>query len=251
MGGSALVLTVAAVGILHTIVPDHWAPIVVVARSRGWSLAHTARAAAGAGLGHVVTTLILGALVWYAGSFAAARYAHEVTLISALALIGFGAWIAYGGWREAHGHGHGHEHGHDHGHDHHGHAHLHRHDDGTEHVHWHEHHDDDIHEINGGAAVLHEHGHAVAGRTALLLILGSSPMVEGIPAFLAASTYHPSLLLTMAVVFAASTIVTYVVLSVAGLRGLERTGLGAIERYGEMLSGIVVALVGIYQLVGG
>lgn len=243
MGGSALVLTVAAVGILHTIVPDHWGPIVVVSRQRGWTIAQTARAAAFAGVGHVTTTLLLGAVVWYAGSLAAAQYAREVTLISAIALIAFGAWIAYGGWREAIGHGHAHHHD--------AHAHLHRHGDGTEHVHWHEHHDEDTHDVIDGVAIMHDHSHAATGRTALLLILGSSPMIEGIPAFLAASTYHPRLLLTMALVFAASTILTYVAFSVAGLRGVQRRGLGVFERYGEMLSGIVVALAGVYQLFGG
>jgi putative Mn2+ efflux pump MntP len=242
-GSGALVLTVAAVGILHTIVPDHWGPIVVVARQRGWSVAQTARAAAMAGVGHVTTTLLLGAIVWYAGTLAAAQYAREVTLVSALALIAFGVWIAYGGWREARGHDH-----HDHAHA--GHGHLHRHSDGTEHVHWHEHHDSDWHE-SGDVAVFHEHSHAATGRTALLLILGSSPMVEGIPAFLAASTYHPRLLVTMAVIFAAATILTYVALSVTGLRGVQRRGLGTLEQYGEMLSGLVVAAVGIYQLLGG
>ncbi len=243
-GSSALVLTVAAVGVLHTVVPDHWGPIVVVARQRGWSLMQTARAAAMAGVGHVTTTLLLGAIVWYAGSIAAAQYAREVTLVSAIALIAFGAWIAYGGWREARGDNH------HHGHAHSAHGHLHRHPDGTEHVHWHEHHDEDWHD-GGDVAVLHDHSHAATGRTALLLIVGSSPMIEGIPAFLAASTYHPQLLVTMAIVFAAATIVTYVALSVTGLRGVQRQGLGTLERYGEMLSGLVVAAVGVYQLLGG
>lgn len=251
MAGIALVFAVAAVGVLHTIVPDHWLPIAVVARQRGWSPAHTARAAALAGLGHVTTTLAIGAVVWYAGSVAAARYAHVVNLVAAVALIAFGAWIAYGGWREAAGHAHeshGHGHGHHHGHEHRAHAHVHRHDDATEHVHWHEHHDEDWHDVAEGVAVAHWHDHAASGRTALLLILGSSPMIEGIPAFLAASTYGLSLIVTMAIVFGAATILTYVALSVAGLRGMQRTGFGALERYGEMLSGVIVALVGIYQL---
>ena len=248
MGGSAaLVFTVAAVGVLHTIVPDHWGPIVVVARERGWSLAQTARAAATAAIGHVVTTLILGAIVWYAGSLAAAQYAREVTLVAAIALIAFGMWIAYGGWREASGHGHDH----DDGHEHFEHGHAHRHADGTQHVHWHAHEREHDWHAHDDVAVLHEHSHAATGRTALLLILGSSPMVEGIPAFLAASTYHPQLLAIMAVVFAASTIVTYVALSVAGLRGVQQRGLGKLEKYGEMLSGIIVALAGVYQLLGG
>ena len=40
-----LVGVVAAVGVLHTIVPDHWVPITLIARQRGWSTAETARAA--------------------------------------------------------------------------------------------------------------------------------------------------------------------------------------------------------------
>lgn len=74
-------------------------------------------------------------------------------------------------------------------------------------------------------------------------------MVEGIPAFLGASTRGPGLLATMAVVFALSTIVTYVAMCVAGIRGLQSTSLGPLERHGEMLSGLFVAAVGVYALV--
>jgi hypothetical protein len=34
-----LVGAVAAVGVLHTIVPDHWVPIALIARQRGWDRA--------------------------------------------------------------------------------------------------------------------------------------------------------------------------------------------------------------------
>ena len=241
--GVVLIVTVAAVGVLHTVVPDHWAPIVVLARQQGWSLRKTARSAALAGVGHVTTTLLLGALLWVVGATLAARYAHLVSLVSAVALLGFGLWIAYGGWRELQGHDDS-----AHGHAHFAHAHLHRHAGGTEHVHWHEHDESDWHAADGSEAVMHAHDHATSGRTALLLILGSSPMVEGIPAFLSASTHGPALLGAMAVVFAAATILTYVVMCVAGVRGLQRTSLGPLERYGEVLSGLFVAAVGVYAL---
>ena len=39
-----LVGAVATVGVLHTVVPDHWVPITLIARQRGWSSAQTARA---------------------------------------------------------------------------------------------------------------------------------------------------------------------------------------------------------------
>ena len=37
-----LVGAVAAVGVLHTIAPDHWVPITLIARQRGWSMSDTA-----------------------------------------------------------------------------------------------------------------------------------------------------------------------------------------------------------------
>jgi hypothetical protein len=70
-------------------------------------------------------------------------------------------------------------------------------------------------------------------------------MVEGIPAFFAAGKYGAGLILVMSVVFAISTILTYVVLCVYSTAGLQRVKLGAFERYGEVLSGAFIALVGL------
>lgn len=238
---AVLIFTVLAVGVLHTLVPDHWAPIAVLARQAGWSRARTARAAALAGVGHVTSTLLLGVIVWSIGAVFAARYAHDVDVVAGLALVAFGAWIAIAGWREGRNVECGPP-----GHEHFSHAHPHRHDDGTEHAHWHEHHVQDWHDA--GVAVPHEHAHGASSRTALLLVIGSSPMVEGLPAFFAASHYGAGLLIAMAIVFAAATVVTYVAVSVAAIAGLERMSFGRIERYGEALSGVVVMLAGIYAL---
>jgi len=238
----ALILAVAAVGVFHTIGPDHWMPIVALARSRGWSRGRTARAAAIAGIGHTLSTLAIGVVIWGVGAVFAARYAHGVNLVAALALLGFGGWVAWTGWRELKSGG-------AHGHEHFEHAHLHAHDGGMRHVHWHEHHREDWHPAEGGSAVLHAHAHAEHGRTALLLVLGSSPMIEGLPAFFAASNYGLALLALMSAVFAASTIATYVAVSTAALAGAERISFGFLERYGEVLSGLTIAAVGLFALL--
>jgi hypothetical protein len=70
-------------------------------------------------------------------------------------------------------------------------------------------------------------------------------MVEGVPAFFAASRYGIAVIALMAVVFAISTIATYVVLCVYSAAGLQRVSLGPFERYGEVISGVFIALVGI------
>jgi hypothetical protein len=387
-----LVATTLVVGVLHTIVPDHWVPITLIARQRGWSKGETAWAAVQAGTGHVVSTLIIALVVWLAGVAVATRFGHVVDTLSSLALIAFGGWIAISALREmrrghghgAHGHSHshdfsflqGHDHGHDAGHPHgpelqrvetghgvielsifedgapprfrltgvldglvtvetrresgarqvftfaprdgylesveeipephgfdvtiivqhgghahayrtafvehahhhhdhgdgHGHthddepiddplyapfrgdaavavrhAHVHRHGGGQPHAHWHDHDAATAHAISPETEAtppLHIHQHKTSARTALLLILGSSPMVEGIPAFFAAAKYGLPLILAMSVVFAASTIATYVLLCVYSTAGLQRVRLGAFERYGEVMSGAFIALIG-------
>jgi hypothetical protein len=380
-----LIGAVAVVGVLHTAVPDHWVPITLIARQRGWSVAETARASLIAGAGHVVSTLAIALVVWIAGVAVATRFGQLVDAAASVALVGFGGWIAISAWRQlsgghAHRHGHSHardftylgkdgihgpelqnidsghgelqlsiyeaglpprfrltgadadrigietlrpsgsrqafqfenhgtywesvdeipephgfdvdlivEHGghehryvtrfveHEHGH-HHGHGgkghehdyaeatrdplyaplhadaatltrhvHIHRHDRGPAHTHWHDHLPETAHLIAAveGEPPLHEHRHKMTARTALLVILGSSPMVEGIPAFFAAANYGVGLIVAMSVVFALSTIVTYVVLCVYSAAGLQRVRLGAVERYGEVLSGAFICLVGI------
>jgi hypothetical protein len=378
-----LIGAVATVGVLHTIVPDHWVPITLIARQRGWSKGETARASLQAGFGHVLSTLLIALAVWLAGVAVAAHFGHLVDTAASIALVAFGAWIAIAAWRElrgqgGHGHSHAHhfahlgageihgpeaqriptdgelvlsiyesgvpprfrvtgvaadairvetrraggkrqvflfanhgtywesveeiaephefdvivtvecggeahafeiqftEHNHVHGDDHdhglahdHGpepahdplyaplrgeaavltrYVHIHRHGRGTAHAHWHDHLPETAHHVAAGMEAeppLHEHRHKTSGRTALLLILGSSPMVEGIPAFFAAGKYGVGLIIAMSVVFAASTIATYVLLCVCSTAGLQRIRLGAFERYGEVLSGAFIALVGV------
>jgi hypothetical protein len=128
------------------------------------------------------------------------------------------------------------------------HFHVHRHGQTTLHAHWHDHAPASSHAVaaaSDAAPPLHQHRHKTTARTALLLILGSSPMVEGIPAFFAAGRYGIGLIAIMAAVFALSTIATYVLLCVSSTAGLARVSLGPFERYGEVLSGGFIALVGV------
>lgn len=290
MNWAALLLigAVAAVGVLHTVVPDHWLPIALIARERGWSRGETARAALQAGTGHILSTLAIAFAVWVAGIAFADRFGHLIDIASSLALIGFGGWIAISAWGELHhadgdAHRHAHNHGYPHSHTaeharprgateatsvhalaigddplyvpirgeaamltHH--LHLHRHGTGPVHRHWHDHLPTTAHPVLAAFAnepPLHRHRHKTTARTSLLLILGSSPMVEGIPAFFAAAKFGASVIVAMAGVFAFSTIATYVVLCVYSTAGLQRLRLGAVERYGEVLSGGVIAGTGV------
>jgi ABC-type nickel/cobalt efflux system permease component RcnA len=205
-----LIAAVAAVGVLHTIVPDHWLPIALMARQRGWSRTETARSALLAGTGHVLSTLAIAFLVWMAGVAAAKRVGAAIDTASSFALIGFGLWVAVSAWHERR-----HDHGHSHG--------------------------DQALETRDRSAAKR----GGSSRTALLLIVGSSPMLEGIPAFFAAGKYGIGLIAVMAAVFAASTIATYVLVCVTSAARLQSIEFSPLERYGEVLSGAAITLVGL------
>lgn len=235
-----MVGAVAAVGVLHTIVPDHWAPITIMARQQGWPRSQVVRAAALAGSGHTVSTLLIAILVWGLGAAIAVKFGHLASTLSSIALIAFGVWIAVASLVEIR------RHRHDHAQSHLGHGHRHRHADGPEHQHYHEHHTDDWHATDGSLALaaMHVHEHKTSSRTALLLIVGSSPMVEGIPAFFAAAKYGLLQLVIMMIVFAIATILTYIAMSVMAVSGLQRVSLGRFEQYREVLSGAFIAATG-------
>ncbi|HXX37857.1 MAG TPA: hypothetical protein VEP50_06830 [bacterium] len=249
-----LLLAVATVGVLHTIVPDHWLPIALIARQEGWTRAETARAATGAGLGHSLSTLAIGLVIWFAGAALAGGFADAVTMIAGLALIGFGLWIGIGSMRDlrsGRGGSHRDERA-DQDDKQLGHRHRHRHADGRVHTHYHWHTPVTWHVTEGGDVLVvpfHEHDHRAAPRRTLLLILGSSPMIEGIPAFLAASRFGFGLIAVMAVIFTLATVVTYVALCVSSSAAAERVHLGRFEQYGEVLSGAFIAIVGLVFLI--
>ncbi len=127
------------------------------------------------------------------------------------------------------------------------HVHLHRHGNAAPHAHRHDHDGTTWHVVSNFDAALpaHEHRHKTSSRTALLLILGSSPMVEGIPAFFAAGKYGLELITLMSVAFGFPTIATYVALCVYSTSGLQRIKLGSFEKYGEVISGAFIAAVGV------
>lgn len=73
-------------------------------------------------------------------------------------------------------------------------------------------------------------------------------MLEGIPAFFATGRFGLGQLAAMATIFTLSTTLTYVALCVSSAAGLQRLDLGPLERYGEVLSGAFIALVGLVFL---
>ena len=129
--GDALVLAWAALamGFIHTILgPDHYVPFVMLAKAEGWSQARTGVVSFLSGLGHVMGSVVIAAVLIATGVALSSwehtswGFLHALRgNLAAWALAGFGGLYAvWGVWRALRhgGHGHSHGHSHDHSHDH-------------------------------------------------------------------------------------------------------------------------------------
>jgi len=58
-----LIFSAASVGILHSLAPGHWLPVVLIAKSRKWPLKKALLAACVTALGHIVLSFFFGTFI--------------------------------------------------------------------------------------------------------------------------------------------------------------------------------------------
>ncbi len=239
---AVLLATTVATAILHTLIPDHWLPFVLVARSEGWPMRRTLALTAGSAALHVVVSLGLGFATQALGrgAEAAVGIGESIEHVAAALLILFG--VLYAGWFLLRG-GHHHSFG---IHPHHepGDAHSH----GTPHPH-----DLTGHPPEGGGAKRSEvnpaHRAGLQSGLALAAIVGFNPCVLIVPYIYLAGSMGATALATVALSFALSTVLCMVGVVILGLKGTARLESRFLIRYGEALSGGLIALTGLLVLL--
>jgi len=116
---SILAVTAATIGFFHTLIgPDHYLPFIAIGKTRNWSVSKTMWITFLCGLGHVLSSVVLG-LVGVAFGMALGRLeAFEAFRgnLAARALIVFGfTYCVWGIHRALKSHSHSHAHSHPHG----------------------------------------------------------------------------------------------------------------------------------------
>ncbi len=110
---TSIVVSAILIGFLHTVTgPDHYLPFVALARARGWSSLKLAVITAVCGVGHVLSSVIIGLLGVLLGVGINKLKAFEELRgdIAGWLLLGFGiAYMLWGlrqAWKEKHPHFH-------------------------------------------------------------------------------------------------------------------------------------------------
>jgi nickel/cobalt exporter len=259
-----LVGAAATVSILHSILPDHWVPLAIIARTQRWSLLRVARVSALAALGHVVASLVLGAILALIGL----QFQHELDtqqghIIGAILLLTGMIFLLWGLLADKYGHHHnGAEHTHSHLF---GHTHTHTQtDDHNDHDHPHAHEEHGANDHSHAHEEEHDHSHkhepvqqarqqTLTRRLAAIMIpfgIAASPDLTILPVALAASTLGGPTILSVLSVFAALTIATFVGLTVlATLAGYSIKG-AWLEKNANTVTSLVLIVIGIVAYIG-
>ncbi|MFC2095575.1 sulfite exporter TauE/SafE family protein [Candidatus Bipolaricaulota bacterium] len=223
---AVLLGTAATIGFVHTLIgPDHYLPFIVLARARNWSTKKTLLITFLCGLGHVVSSVVLG----FAGiglGIAVSKLEVVESLrgeIASWVLIGFGVMYTAWGIRSAVRNR--------------PHTHLHSHGEGEGHTHEHGH--------------VGEHGHVHDTKTrsltpwALFIIFVLGPCEPLIPLLMyPAATGRVFDVVAVASVFMVVTIATMLGIVLLLRSGLARLPLAPVERYSHALAGLAILMSG-------
>jgi hypothetical protein len=232
--GYALATVALGTALIHTLIPDHWLPFVLIGNARHWSVATTIAVSGVAALIHVVLSIALGLGALALGLTAGLALGETFERVGSVLLLLFGLAYALWAWRKG-------------GHFHPGGARLHRHaapdgcagDEGPghpEHLHYHA----DGRWIAGGDAV---------GAWWLALVVGANPCVLILPVILETARRGATAVVAVCLAYAVPTTLLMTGLSALGVAGGRRVRLPLAARHMEMASGLMIAALGALLLV--
>lgn len=225
---SALALTAASLGFLHTIIgPDHYLPFVMMSWARQWSWAKTTVITVLCGLGHIASSVVLGLIGVWLG-----LVLKKLTIvesfrgnIAAWLLIGFGLVYFVWGLRRAYRNR--------------PHEHRHFHDSDLRHTHKHSHDQQHAHIHNDRSKV------SIAP-WALFVVFIFGPCEVLIPTLMypaATSGWFGVIVVTS--VFGAATIATMVGAVLLVRAGVNFVRLSIMERFAHAIAGATICLCGL------
>ena len=215
-----------SIGFIHTLIgPDHYLPFILLAKARQWRLSKVLWITFGCGIGHVLSSIVIGCIGIVAGIAVGRLELFEGTRgnLASWLLIAFG--LLYGIWglrRGLKGKKH---------------THVHLHKDGTVHDHGHTHLGE------------HTHIHEEKGKMTpwvLFIIFVLGPCEPLIPLLMyPASQGSWSHVVLVTASFGIVTVGT--MMTIVGLTtyGLVRIRLGFMERYVHAIAGGIIALSGL------
>lgn len=234
-----LIVTAASIGFIHTVLgPDHYLPFIVMSKARNWSIFKTISITFLCGLGHVGSSVVIGAIGIIFGiglhklnliESVRGDWAAWAFLIVGLGYLGWALWRLKTKKQHTHVHSHG------------------------KLVHTHEHkHEHTMVETSG---IPHSHGHDVQNVNLtpwiLFLVFVLGPCEPLIPILMYPAARASTVgLIAVTLVFAITTIATMLGIVLTIIFGINLFKTEKLEKYTHVIAGSTVALSGMLILFG-
>jgi len=229
MDNSTLLLagTAVTIGFIHTLVgPDHYIPFIVMGEARKWTLKKTMLITFACGLGHVLSSIILGFIGIAAGITLSKLEFFESFRgnIAAWVLIAFGLVYTIISIRKLYRRK--------------PHQHQHNHTGGVSHIHEHEHYTSHSHVHNTGNKNL------TPWILFVIFILGPCEPLIPLVMYPAAENSISGVIL-VALLFSIVTIGTMMTVVLAFRLGFSRINLRPVEKYVNVIAGVTIMISGL------
>ena len=207
-----LVWTAVAVAILHSIEFDHWLPYVVAAKTKHWRTGFTLLMALTGAVAHLISTSFFGVALILLGEGLTKHFQNGIQWLIGLIVVVIGLIFLIRGVRTIRlGIAHG------------------------------------EHCSHGERKFLEENQ-----RDSIFLgaVFGLRPCLEALPIILAASHRGWAISLMTLTGWALASVIGMVGIVWLGLYGMERLKFKWLERYNELLTGVIIIAIGIYSIWG-
>src|SRR3989338_6643318 len=211
MNSSILPIALAGImiAVIHAAIPTHWLPFVIASRAQKWSWQKTQSVLLIAGLGHVIMTTLLGAIIFALGLGVLNKY-HKYFILIACSSIGiYGCFQIFQYIR-------GNKHSH------------------CEHTHDHNHFEDIQKTGQDGWAIL-----------SLLTLLTFSPCESFLPIYLSAIQHSWPGFVILSLILAIGTLTTMLLLTWISMKGLARFKMGWLEDNEKLVTGISLIILSV------
>lgn len=204
-----ILLGAAAIGAVHAVIPNHWLPLVALARAEGWSKKQALLTTLLVASFHVLGTVLVGVAVSYAGMSVFSATEPQAHRISQYILVLVGLLFVFNGLRHSR------------------HCSHHR-----------------LRLVGGGPEehqLLRHFGLIFALSAAMFL----SPCMDIIGYFLSVSVLGWAAVGWLAAIFACTTIPLLVLLVALGLAGVDKLNWQVLDHHGRTVTGILLILLGL------
>jgi nickel/cobalt transporter (NicO) family protein len=228
-----LSFTAISIGFLHTILgPDHYLPFIVLSQAKKWTLRKTMIVTFFCGIGHVMSSVVLG-LIGIAVGISVTKLVSVETFrgnIAAWLFVAFGLVYMIISIRNLTRNR--------------KHTHKHFHLDEGEHLHEHNHHDEHTH--------IHEAETFKTTPWVLFLIFVFGPCEPLIPLIMyPAAKHNIQGVIIVALLFSLVTIITMMSVVLAFSLGLNKINLKPVEKYSHLIAGAMIFCSGLAIIVLG